>query len=254
MNKLMVLAGAAVFATGAQAVVPGIEFTASVGMTPSNSIDTGVLAKDTDNEFDMTDYDAEVDNGTYIRAQLKLPVIPDITIKHETLVITGEGTESFEFLGEQIDLSGDYELDLTHTDIALTYGIGADGSGVDFGVNTRLFTGDFTAQVEGEEIKESINLAVPMAYLGAKVKIPTTEFTLSGEISTLPAGESSITDWTVKGTWYAFTMPAAAFGVEAGYSSMSMDIGKTVLSLDTEDFQSELVVNRVFVGATMKFD
>ncbi len=247
MKKIVAIAGLTFFAVGAQAAVPGIEFSASAGVT-SNSFDSGDLAG-----FDISD-SADVDSGTYVRAELKLPIIPNITFKHETLVISGDDTLDLTFLDETFSTDGEYEIDLTHTDLAFTYGLGLGPVAVNAGLNFRMFDGGYKVEEEGgTSASDDFAMVVPMAHLGASIGLPAN-FVASADYNFLNLGDTGMTDLTIKGTWYALTLPTLSLGVEAGYKTFAISVGEDTAGQDTSDIESEISTSGFFLGATFKFD
>jgi outer membrane protein len=206
----------------------------------------------------------EADPAFYGWAKVSIPLLPDVKVKYETMNLAGSNdvTVSVPVGPESIDLSGDVDsqLDLSHLDLALTIGLPLPVVDIDFGINARSMIGGYV--VEGEignatNQKEEVSftfpgtetpLIIPMGYLSVGATVPGVGVKLSGEISTLPLGAANITDWNVKGTWYA-PLPTNLLmkvGLEGGYRSFSM-------TLDTDDFDADVSVSGVFVGAAMHF-
>lgn len=212
----------------------------------------------------------EAKAGFYGWAKISVPVLPDVKVKYESMVL--EGTESVnineEIFGETFNISGDVtsSLDLSHVDMALTYGLPLPVVDIDFGLNARAMLGGFSAtgQVAGEE--ETIDapfsvsdsgapLIIPMGYISAAATIPGAGVKVGGELSTLPLGDTNFTDWNIKGTWYA-PLPTnllVKLGVEGGYRSFNMTIGDKTLGADTSDLASDVSVGGFFLGAALSF-
>lgn len=210
----------------------------------------------------------EANNGLYGWASISLPVLPDVKLKYESLVLEGANnfTLNEEIYGETYTMDGKIEsvLDLSHLDMALTIGLPLPVVDIDFGLNVRSMLGGFSATGDvGSERKTveapfqigSTPLIVPMGYVSAAGTIPGAGVKVSGELSTLPLGDTKISDWNVKGTWYA-PLPTnllVKFGLEGGYRSFNMTIGDSTLGADTSDFASDVGVSGFFLGATAHF-
>ncbi len=212
----------------------------------------------------------DANNGFYGWAQISLPVLPDVKLKYEGLKLEGSNniTKTFEYGSETIELNGDVnsEIDLSHLDLALTYGIPLPMVDIDFGINARsllgglTIDGDIGGSSESVEVDftfsdSSMPLIIPMAYVSVSGNIPTLDVKLSGELSTLPLGDTNVTDWNIKGTWYAPlpTNMLVKLGLEAGYRNFNMTIGDKTLGADTADLASEFGVSSFFFGGTLHF-
>lgn len=208
----------------------------------------------------------EGDNGFYGWAKFSWPILPDVKVKYEGLKASGTssaftnpataaGFDGLEFDGEVTS-----ELDLSYFDLGLTYGLPLPVIDIDLGLNFRSLIGGFYATTNGQEFGSeftfgSTPIIIPMGYVSVAGTIPGADVTLSGELSTLPLGETSISDWNVKATWYA-PLPTnllVKLGLEAGYRNFNVTIGESLLGADTSDLQSELGFSGFFLGAAMKF-
>ena len=211
----------------------------------------------------------ESQNGLYGWAKISVPLLPDVKVKYESMVL--EGTNNFtvsqSVFGETFSMNGDITstLDLSHLDLAVTIGLPLPVVDIDFGVNARSLLGGFKAS-ESLGVADDVDapfsitdsgtpLIIPMGYLSAAATVPGVGVKVGGEISTLPLGDTSITDWNIKGTWYAPlpTNMLVKLGVEAGYRSFNMTIGDSTIGMDTSDLASSVGVSGFFVGAAMHF-
>lgn len=208
----------------------------------------------------------EAKNGFSTWATIELPIVPNVKLKYETLII--EGSESLTIdetiLGEVYDLSGEVssELDLSHFDIALYYGLPLPAVDVNLGLNFRSLTGGFSVEEtsSGESVAVDFangdaSLIVPMLYSGVVFNIPTTDFAVSGELMTLPLGDTNISDWMIKGTWYAPlpTNMLVKAGIDVGYRSFGFTIGEETVGVDTSSYQSDVSINSFFVAGKVTF-
>ena len=209
------------------------------------------------------------DGGLYAWAKISLPVLPDLKLKYEDLKMAGENTlnRTFTYGNQTYDVTGQVstELDLSYIDFAFTYGVPLPMIDIDFGINARTMIGGFTiegnldnqpSQKEEVDFSDSdLPAVIPMAYVSLAATIPTTDLTLSTELSTLPLGDTNITDWNLKGTWFA-PLPTNALlkvGLEAGYRYYNVKIGESTLGADTKDLESDIGISSFFIGGTVHF-
>jgi hypothetical protein len=181
-----------------------------------------------------------------------------------------EGSNNFTLnetiFGETFTMNGDIEsqLDLSHLDMAFTIGLPLPVVDIDLGLNARSLLGGFSATGDVSGSKETVDapfqigstpIILPMGYISVAGTIPGAGVRLSGELSTLPLGDTKISDWNVKGTWYAPlpTNMLVKFGLEGGYRSFNMTIGDSTLGADSSEFASEIGVSGFFLGATAHF-
>ncbi len=242
-----------------------------------NSLNTGSLM---DGAVDLTGEDIsssevglnqEAQNGLYTWAKISVPIFPDVGLKYENLVSSGtnSGTFTENIYGEDYTVSGEFdsELDLSYLDLSLTYGIPLPMASFDFGLNFRSLQGGFELKgfVNGEEqtvsapfqTSSGAPLILPMGYLAASFSppIPAADLTFSGELKTLPLGDSNLTDWNIKGTWYA-PLPTnllVKLGLEAGYRNYSVKIGDRTMGVDTSEYLSDVNFSGFFAGAALHF-
>lgn len=272
--KIWMAAAAATVAAPMAWSAPLIDLTGSVGYS-FNSLNEGTLAN---NSIDLTSdssgvtppigFNQEAENGLYAYAKIGLPILPDIGLKYENLVSSGTNNvqATVSYGGESQTFNDDVvsELDMSYLDISLTYGIPLPLSTVDFGLNFRSLIGGLTADAENSSQSidapfeiEGAPLIVPMLYLGGSFAppIPSADVLLSGEFKSLPLGDTNITDWNLKATYFA-PLPTNALGklgVEGGYRNYTLAIGESTLGADTEDFASDVNYSGFFLGATVQF-
>lgn len=237
-----------------------------------NSLNEGSLANDeVDLKGDQSSgspigLNQEAENGLYAWTKISLPIVPDVGLKYQNLYSEGTNfiTDTVTYGGESQTYTEevDSEFDLSYFDLSLTYGVPLPSASVDFGLNFRSLIGGFSA--EGQTSGQSFDTAfevggtpiiVPMLYLGGHFDIPVADVRLGGELKTLPIGDTNITDFEVKGTWYA-PLPTnilVKLGIEAGYRNYGLTIGESTLGADTSDFASEVNYSGFFAGAAMSF-
>ncbi|HET8904118.1 MAG TPA: TIGR04219 family outer membrane beta-barrel protein [Saccharospirillum sp.] len=210
----------------------------------------------------------EAENGLYAWAKVSVPIFPDVSVKYENLVSSGTNSGAFtqEIYGESYNVTGEFEseLDMSYLDLSLTYGIPLPMASFDFGLNFRSLQGGFELDgiVNGQQQSVSAPfevsgtpIIVPMAYLSGSFTLPMADVTLGGEIKTLPLGDTNLTDWQIKGTWFA-PLPTnllVKLGIEAGYRNYGLTIGDSTLGADTSEFATEVNYSGFFAGAALHF-
>lgn len=238
-----------------------------------NSLNEGTLANESidltgdNSSSEPVGLNQEAENGLYASAKFSWPIFPDVSLQYQNLVSSGTNTLSQEvsYGGESFTYNEEVvsEFDMSYFDLGLTYGIPLPMASFDFGLNFRSLIGGFTA--EGQNTGEKIDapfqvngtpIIVPMGYLSASVMPPLpVDVKFGGEIKTLPLGDTNVTDWNIKGTWYA-PLPTnllVKLGVEAGYRNYSLSIGESTLGADTSDFASDVNFSGFFAGAALHF-
>lgn len=239
-----------------------------------NSLNEGTLAdgsidlRGTQSSSEPVGLNQEAENGLYVWTKISVPIFPDVGLKYENLVSSGTNTidQEISYGGETHTYSEvvDSELDLSYLDITLSYGIPLPMASVDFGLNFRSMIGGFNAEgrSSGEKVEapfelEGTPLIIPMGYLAGSFSppVPGVDLTFSGELKTLPLGQTSLNDFNIKGTWYA-PLPTnllVKLGVEAGYRNYSLAIGDSTLGADTSQFASDVSFSGFFLGAAAHF-
>lgn len=270
--KIRMVAAAVTLAAPMAWSAPLIDIAGNVGYS-FNSLNEGSLANDSidltsDSSANPAGLNQEAENGLYASAKIGLPVLPDIGLKYENLVSSGTNTlaETISYGGESQTFTDevDSELDMSYFDMSLSYGIPLPMASLDLGLNFRSLIGGLTAEAQNSSQSidapfelEGAPMILPMLYLGGSFTppIPSTDLTFSGEIKTLPLGETNVTDWNLKGTWFA-PLPTNALGklgIEGGYRNYSLVIGDTTVGADTEEFASDVNYSGFFLGATVQF-
>lgn len=276
--RIWIAAAAVTLAAPAAWSAPLIDLTGNIGYN-INSLNEGTLmngevdmASSDSGANNIADLDQTAENGLYASAKIGLPILPDIGVKYESLVSSGNNNDTFtqNIYGQEYDVNGeiDSELDLSYLDMSLSYGVPLPMASIDLGLNFRSLLGGFDATFApsggGQEESASapfenngVPVILPMLQLGGTFNppIPAVDLAFSGEIKTLPLGDTSVTDWNLKGTWFAPlpTNALAKAGIEAGYRNYGLTIGDDTLGMDTSDFASDISYSGFFTGVTVQF-
>jgi outer membrane protein len=272
MNKYLFAASLALTASFA-AAKPMISLDAGAGWGTNGIADDSTIM---DGTFDLTGdgftepygLNQEGNSGFYGWMKVSWPILPDVKVKYESMVLDGETSfdnEQFHVYGQTINVDGDIstELDLSHLDVALTYGLPFPIIDIDFGINARSMIGGFSATAEynggttsiDAPFTDDVPVIIPMGYVSVSGGIPATDIKLSAELSALPFGDSSVSDWNVKATWFAPlpTSMLAELGLEAGYRAFNLTIDGDLFGEDVSDYATDVTVSGFFFGAAFHF-
>lgn len=270
MKKLLAAAVVAAAAPlGSAAVL--IDIDGGIGYSfnsiTSGSLGNGAISLESSTvDQDTIGLNQDAEGGVYFWSKVSVPIFPDIGLKYQRLVSSGtnEVNETVEYGGESQTFSGevDSELDMSYLDLTLSYGVPLPMASIDFGLNFRSLLGGL--QIEESSGNASLDapfevsgtpIIVPMLYLAGTFNVPMADVRLGAEIKTLPLGDTNLTDWEVKGTWFA-PLPTnilVKFGVEAGYRHYGLKIGESTLGADTSDLQTDIGFSGFFLGLAASF-
>jgi len=209
---------------------------------------------------DVEDLNLADDNGTmaYIDFDFPLvPLIPSIRVKRTDLTTDGVGslTETFEFADRTFDANADLatDLDLSHTDYTLYYGLPEFFLDVDFGLTFRQFDGEATmvGTIGSETEIDSVELdiTIPMLFADVRLDLPLTGFYARAEGHALSIGDNSLTDLTgVIGYNWGAVPGVFDIEIEAGYRSMDLE-----LDAGDADIEADISIAGPYVGLQLKF-
>lgn len=254
MRTLMILVCLAVVPAMAHAL-PFIDVEAAVGgwmQNPSGDMgisDSGMDGTMLDLESDMG-FDGETNFSGRFNIDMPL-VIPNIAIMATPMSFDGDGVleKKFNFAGHEFDANVPYATDLTmdHFDVALYYGVPFLGLatlgtiGIDFGINVRLYQLEAEIRQNGDTVKESVDVPIPMAYLAAQIE-PVDTFGIEAELRGLSIGDNKMFS-AIGRVRYQVLGPAFVAG---GWRHDAIDI-------DEEGFEIDTTFSGPFIEAGLKF-
>ena len=213
----------------------------------------GIWAATPSGDLGVTDTDVEEvlgleeENATFVFAAFEhpIPVLPNVRLKLMDLQYDADTvlTETFTLEDQTFSVDADVltDVDLSHTDITLYYGLPEFFLDVDFGLTVRSFDGEASVVSETAEITEQIDLdgSIPMAFADIRLDLPGTGLYFGAEANFLAVSDSSLTDYNVRVGYSTDVIPFLAdLDVEVGYKSFALE-------LDEEDFD---------VGADIEID
>lgn len=200
---------------------------------PTGQIDKGVSVE---NEG----LNIKSDNGTQLEVFFEhpLPVIPNIKLKSTDLKMDGKGKLSNSFAGENFDADVASQINLSHTDATLYWGlpIPLPKINVDFGLTARMFDGSAAVQgtLSGQDKSKSVDLdlTLPMLYGAAKVG---SFFGVYGaaDVNWIGFGDNKLMDLSAA-VGYELPIPIVTVGLEVGYRSLSLQTDKKDVDVDAD--------------------
>jgi len=224
------------FTVGAKASVWNAE--------PTGQIDDGISVDSSNNGLGL-----DSENGTQLSVFFEhpIPVLPNIKLKQTSLDLSGDGTLATNFNGQSFSEAVKSDLDLSHTDVTLYWGLPLPLPYVDinFGLTGRMFDGyaEVSNDTEGTE-RVDLNATIPMVYGEVKVDTP---FGVYAQVDVNYIGYSGNTLSDISyGLGYDLPVPIADIGLEAGYRSLSMKTDE-----DLTDIATDVDVSGLYYGASV---
>ena len=186
-----------------------------------------------------------------------VPVIPNLRLEYSTIkdeaTVSATGTVGPYTLTTP---STTASFTFTQYDVIPYYNIldNTFWTTVDLGVDFKVFTSDFAVDdvnlsgVDNSQYTKTISVVIPMAYLRARVQIPTTDlaFEADGKYSTYDG--STVYDARVKVDYTFDITPLIQPGIEIGYRVQKYD-----LSIDDDKSKVDLTFAGVYAGIMLRF-
>lgn len=212
--------------------------------TPGGQIDNGIELNKKANGLGL-----DSTNGINVSVFVEhpVPVLPNVRLSSTTLSMDGKGTFSAKFAGKTFSSQVNSQLDLSHQDITLYWGLPLPVPYLDinFGLNTRLFNGSASAenQVSGKKATK-LEFPLPMLYGGVKVGSPFGLYA-DADINWIGIDEKNkISDMSLA-VGYELPIPVADLGVELGYRAMNLTTDKA------DDVAPDIKVDGLFFGVSL---
>lgn len=258
MKKVLAAAVVAASLPQAASALPLVDFYAGgYYWDQTVSGDAGSTVDTADLEDDLN-LDAGGQNVLYVAFEHPVPVVPNIKIKMTDMSSDGTGTLSntLNLGGQSITTNTEVasELDLTHTDYTLYWGLPLPIVTLDFGLTLRQFDGSMSAvPTDGVTSSASADLdvTVPMGYLKAGVDVPLTGLSFGGDINVISYGDSGITDYDLNMTYVLPVIPLLDVGITAGYRSFDLEINPDDFGGSDDDLSAEATVAGPYIGLSL---
>jgi outer membrane protein len=241
MKKLLAIAITAATPMMAQA---DLLFTVEAGASMWNAEASG-KADSIDLGKTGLNLDSENNNVLFVSFEHPLPVIPNIKIMKTDLDLTGDGTNAYNFLDNTFTGDTASQLDLSHADLTLYWGVPLPIPFVDinFGLTARQFDGvvSVTDKTSGTVAKEDLNFTMPMGYLNVDIDTPFGIYARA-DLNALSFDGNGVTDTSIA-LGYTLPIPLVDVNLEAGHRSIAVTTDQ-----DTVDIETDIDVSGMFFG------
>ena len=211
---------------------------------PSGELDDGVSA---DGENNGLGLDSNSGTNVTLFFEHPVPVVPNVRLRQTSLEMDGSGFLTTDFNGIRYEEQVDSDLDLSHTDATLYWGLPLPVPYVDInlGLTARMFGGEaiVEGQTTGRREEVELDFTLPMGFVEAQVGTPFGIYA-AAEINAIGYDGNSLTD-TVLTLGYDLPVPVVDLGLEVGHRALSMKTNK-----DTTDIETDFDVSGIFYGAS----
>ena len=148
----------------------------------------------------------------------------------------GSGFLTADFNGIGYAEQVDSDLDLSHTDATLYWGLPLPVPYVDInlGLTARMFGGEaiVEGQTTGRREEVELDFTLPMGFVEAQVGTPFGIYA-AAEINAIGYDGNSLTD-TVLTLGYDLPVPVVDLGLEVGHRALSMKTNKDTTDIETD--------------------
>lgn len=192
----------------------------------------------------------ESDSSLQLTAYFKhpVPLVPNIKLRNTPLEISGTGNITQTFLGKSFNGSVKTELDLSHTDLTLIWGLPIPLPLIDinFGLTARQFDGAVSSvgQVGGVQQPGNpveLNFVMPMVYGEFGISAPFGLYA-QADVNYIGFEENQMTDINAV-VGYELPVPIVDVALEAGYRMMSLKTDE-----ETADIATDVEISGTFFG------
>jgi outer membrane protein len=196
---------------------------------------------------DGLNLDSENNNVLFISFEHPVPVIPNIKIKKTDLDLTGDGTAPYTFLNQTFTGDTSSQLDLSHTDLTLYWGVPLPIPffDINFGLTARQFDGvvSVTEKTTSTTEQEDLNFVMPMGYLNVDFDSHFGVYARA-ELNALSFDGNGVTDTEFAiGYTLPLPIPMVDINLEAGHRAISVTTDE-----DTVDIETDIEMAGMFFG------
>ena len=244
MKKLLAIAITAASPIMAHA---DLLFTIDAGASMWNAEASGDVDGAVDLGSDGLNLDSEANNVLFASFEHPIPMIPNVKIMKTDLDLTGNGNASYTFLDQSFTGSTSSQMDLSHMDYTLYWGVPLPIPffDINFGLTARQFDGvvSVTEKSTGKTTKEDLNFTMPMGYLNVDFDSHFGIYARA-ELNALSFDGNGVTD-TALAVGYTLPLPIPFLDInlEGGYRSINLMTDK-----DTVDIETDVEVSGMFAG------
>ena len=198
--------------------------------------------------------DEDTTTQPYVWAILKhpVPVIPNLRLEYASFEDTGKASGEFE----NFNIGGavsDTTFDITEYDIIAYYNI-LDNTAwitVDVGLDVKMIEVSYEAKAVSAFAgdKDSISLALPLAYVRGRVEIPATDIGLEADVKYVSYNSSTVYDARAKIDYTFDIFPVIQPAIEIGYRIHKIDIDDSAFG----DLKADLEFSGAYAGLMLRF-
>ena len=236
MKKLLAVAVASALPMMAQA---DLLFTVEAGANIWNAEASGNVGDDVTVGKNGLDLDSENSNVMYVSFEHPVPMIPNVKIKNTSLDLSGEGSQDFTFLNENFDGASESQLDLSHTDLTLYWGVPLPIPffDINFGLTARQFDGVISVTDQSSPTRtaeEDLDFVLPMGYLNVDFDSHFGVYARA-ELNAIGYDGNSISDLELAvGYTLPLPIPMVDINLEAGHRTLNFTTDEDSLDVDTD--------------------
>lgn len=206
---------------------------------------------------DIEDLALEEENANFfsIAFEHPVPILPNIRLKQTSLEYDGETVLTETFTLDDVTFSVDADtvtdVDLSHTDLTLYWGLPELVIDVDFGLTVRSFSGEASVVADSAGITQTetvdLDVTLPMLFADVRLDLPLTGLYVGAEGNALSVGDSSIIDYNARIGYSTDVVPFLAdLEFELGYRSFEVE-------LDEDDIQADITIDGPYAQIMLVF-
>ncbi|MDN7127317.1 TIGR04219 family outer membrane beta-barrel protein [Pseudidiomarina terrestris] len=200
-------------------------------------------------EFDFED---EQQKSYYIAFEHPIPMFPNLKVRHNELVSSGQQTlsQDFNFFGTNFSAgtSAAYQTDLTHTDYTFYYELfDNDLLTFDLGLTAKRVEGELAVQSQQLVERSATDGWVPTLYSQLRVGIPATPLTFYGTANAVSIDDSKIEDYDLGIEYRVIENLAIDVNLQLGYRAFAIELD------DLDGVYSNLDYKGPYLGLELHF-
>ncbi|WP_345992792.1 TIGR04219 family outer membrane beta-barrel protein [Sulfurimonas sp. HSL-1716] len=177
-----------------------------------------------------------------------IPVLPNLRLEYSTLEAKGTPTGTW---GSYTFTGGTSKLDVTQYDIIPYYNILDNTAWItlDLGLDAKVIDAKYSAtQAAIGTYENKASVVIPMAYLRARVEIPSTNIAVEGDVKYVSYGSSKFSDVRAKIDYTFDFMPVVQPAIEVGYRQENIKI-----DYSSADVKTDITFSGFYTGLMLRF-
>ncbi|AVJ56909.1 hypothetical protein C5610_11825 [Idiomarina sp. OT37-5b] len=176
----------------------------------------------------------DTNTSFYAALEHPIPLIPNVKIRQTQLDVNTS--------------TGSYSGNFDNTDYTLYYEIfDNDIVAIDVGINGKQFDGQAEIAVSDIVAQQDFSGVVPTAYAAARIGLPFTNWTVTGEAKAISFDDSNLHDIQAALEYRVIDNLAVDISISAGYRAMKVELD------DIDNIYSDLNFKGPFVSLDVHF-